>query len=306
MKPKIIIICGPTGIGKTSTAIELAKAFNGRIISADSMQVYRYMDIGTAKPTDAEKEAITHYLVDVVDPDEPFDAARFSEMAGEKIKDLHGKGIVPFITGGTGLYIKALLHGLSRARPADPAILERLTMEVEMNGSAFLHSRLKKCDPEAAGKIHPNDTFRIIRALEIFEMTGKPISNFNQEHGFKDNFYHALKICLELDREVLYDRINKRVESMISQGLLDEVKTLLAKGYHQDLKSMQSIGYRHMTGFLNRGIHWEETIETLKRDTRRYAKRQLTWFRADPEIKWFEPGQKEKLKAIIKDFLKAD
>ncbi len=303
MKPKIIIISGPTCVGKTSTAIELAGIFNGEIIGADSMQVYRYMDIGTAKPTRAERAAVAHYLVDVADPDEPFDAARFSGMAAAAIEDMHTRGKVPFVVGGTGLYIKALLYGLSRARPADPKLLERLKEEAEEKGSDFLHSRLEKTDPVTAEKIHPNDTFRIIRALEIFEKTGKPISNFNKEHGFREERFNTLKFCLNTDRDILYERINKRVDVMAEQGLADEVKGLFSKGYSRELKPMRSIGYRHMAEYLSGEIDWEEMLETLKRDTRRYAKRQLTWFRADPDIKWVGPGQESDMQAAIKSFL---
>lgn len=302
-QPKIIVICGPTGIGKTSTAIHLAQAFSGEIVSADSMQVYREMDIGTAKPTAEEQQQVPHHLIDVVSPDEPFDAAVFSRMADTAITDLTGCNRLPFVVGGTGLYIKALVHGLSRARPADEAVLNRLKEEVDRLGSEILHQRLAGCDPQAAERIHPNDAFRIIRAIEIFESTGQPITRYHEEHRFGDRKYLALKICLSSDREILYERIDQRVDIMLQQGLPEEVEGLLKKGYHRDLKSMQSLGYRHMTEYLADETTWEEAVRTMKRDTRRYAKRQLTWFKADPEIKWFTKDQVEAIRKEIQCFL---
>lgn len=292
-KPDIIVVCGPTGIGKTATAIGLSRALGGRIINADSMQIYRYMDIGTAKPTAEEQAQVPHDLVDIVDPDEPYDAARFSAEADERIRAFRAEGLVPVVAGGTGLYIKALVSGLFRANPADKAILARLEEECREKGPAVLHARLSELDPAAAGRIHPNDAFRIIRAIEIFETTGKPLSEYHEAHGFSDQPYRVLKLGLSMDRERLYDRINRRVDLMIEMGLVDEVKSLLDRGYSSDLKSMGSLGYRHISAWLESRETWEETVRLLKRDTRRYAKRQMTWFRADPSIEWFEPDQLE-------------
>ena len=300
---KIIVICGPTGIGKTSTAIRLAQEFSGEIVSADSMQVYREMDIGTAKPTSKEQQQVPHHLIDVVSPDEPFDAAVFSQMADTAIADLTGRNRLPFVVGGTGLYIKALVHGLSRARPADEAVLHRLKEEADRLGSEVLHQRLTACDPQAAERIHPNDAFRIIRALEIFESTGQPITRYHEEHQFADRKYLALKICLSSEREILYERIDRRVDIMLQQGLLKEVEKLLKKGYVREMKSMQSLGYRHMMEYLAQESTWEETVRTMKRDTRRYAKRQITWFKADPEIQWFAKDQIEEIRQEIRHFL---
>jgi len=302
-KPNIIVICGPTGLGKTSVSIELALDLHGEIIGADSMQIYRYMDIGTAKPTPYERAQVPHYMVDIVDPDEPFDAAMFAKMAGEMIMKLHIEGIIPFVVGGTGLYIKALVHGLSHAGPADTDIRKRLKEAELLHGSGLLYERLSKCDLEASERIHPNDTFRIIRALEVYEATGMAISQYSKDHGFEKRRFNVLKIGLHMEREVLYDRIDRRVDAMIEAGLVDEVKMLLNRGYSEDLKSMQSIGYRHMIDFIKGRITWEETVRTLKRDTRRYAKRQMTWFKADPEIVWAEPEQLDYIKEIIKNFL---
>ncbi len=289
-KPDIIVICGPTGIGKTSAAIGLAKAVNGKIISADSMQVYRYMDIGTAKPTLEEQQEAHHDLIDVVDPDEDFDAARFSALADGFIRTYQQAGVVPVVAGGTGLYIKSLVSGLFRARPVDSAVMARLEREAVELGTAVMHERLGLVDSKAADRIHPNDRFRILRALEIFETTGKPISDYHEAHGFADQPYRVLKIGLSMDRELLYHRINKRVDLMIEQGILGEVESLINRGYPTSLKSMGSLGYRHIAGYLNGEFTFDEAVILLKRDTRRYAKRQMTWFRADSDIQWVEPG----------------
>ncbi len=302
-KLKIIVICGPTGIGKTSFAIEIAGKYSGEIISADSMQIYRYMNVGTAKPTIDEQTHIRHYLIDIIDPDELFDAALFAKMAHEKIIKLHEKDIIPFVVGGTGLYIKALVHGLFRAEPADKNIRMRLKEEEASLGADFLYKRLIECDPDSAERIHPNDTYRIIRALEIYEATEKTISKYHKEHEFADSPFKVLKIGLHMDRDVLYDRIDQRVDAMIGAGLVDEVKELLDRGYSKDIKSMQAIGYRHMVDFIEKRISWNEALRTLKRDTRRYAKRQLTWFRADTEITWVEPEQVNDIQQLIKSFL---
>jgi tRNA dimethylallyltransferase len=249
-KPKIIIVCGPTGIGKTSVAIDLARHFEGQIIGADSMQVYKYMDIGTAKPTAAEQARVVHHLVDFVEPDEPFDAAQYAEMARTKIIELDQQRITPFVVGGTGLYIKALLYGLFDEKVSDPEIRDRLKAEAGAHGIQCLYERLGRQDPETADRLHPNDTYRILRALEVIEATGQTISKHHKKHGFFDQPFESLKIGLVMDRALLYERINRRVDAMISAGFLDEVKGLMARGYSVDLKSMQSIGYRHMVDYI--------------------------------------------------------
>jgi len=302
-KPKVIVICGPTGIGKTAVGIELAGMFGGEIISSDSMQIYRYMDIGTAKPTADEQSRIFHHMIDIVDPDEDFDAVRFAEIARDKVRQLHQRGVMPVVAGGTGLYIKALLQGLFPSHPVDPQIRERLVKEAAENGSSLLYDRLKKVDPGTADRLHPNDSYRIIRALETIEATGRSISEHQQGHGFADEPFDALKIGLRMDREKLYGRIDQRVDLMIEAELLDEVKKLLGLGYKADLKAMQSIGYRHMTDFIESRIAWDECIRTLKRDTRRFAKRQFTWFGADQQIQWYEPDQLNGIIRLVEGFL---
>jgi len=302
-KPKIVVICGATGIGKTSVGIELAEKLGGEIISADSMQIYRNMDIGTAKPTPVELAQIPHHMIDIVDPDEDFDAVRFSELARERIAEIITRGRLPFVVGGTGLYIKALLHGLFQAQPVDPQVRNRLRQEAAEKGSLLLYERLQEMDPASADRLHPNDVYRIVRALETIETTGKSISDLHQDHGFEDDPYSALKIGLQMNRAKLYERIDKRVDLMIGAGLVDEVKRLLDMGYSPELKSMQSIGYRHVAEFLEDNVPWDECVRTLKRDTRRFAKRQFTWFGAEPRIQWFAPDQLNEVAGLVEAFL---
>ncbi len=302
-KPKIIVICGATGIGKTSVGIELAEKLGGEIVSADSMQIYRDMDIGTAKPTPAELERIDHHLIDIVEPDEDYDAVRFSKQARDRIAEIGSRGRLPLVVGGTGLYIKALLHGLFESKPVDSRIRNRLRQEAEEKGSRFLYERLQENDPASADRLHPNDAYRIIRALETIETTGKSISDLHQDHGFEDDPYIVLKIGLRMERRKLYRRIDKRIDLMIEAGLVGEVKTLLQMGYTADLKSMQSIGYRHVVEYLQDKLSWDECIRTPKRDTRRFANRQFTWFGADRQIQWYAPDQLNEIARLVEGFL---
>jgi tRNA dimethylallyltransferase len=302
-KPSLIIISGPTCVGKTAVAIALAERVGGEIISADAVQVYRHMDVGTAKPTEEERARVQHHLVDVVEPDEPFSAARFKTMADEVIRDLHEKGRPVFVVGGTGLYIKALTQGIFRVDRESSAVRERLKTEAKDLGLDALYHRLEQVDPTAAVQIHRNDTYRIIRALEVFELTRIPLSEHQRAHAFSENPYRLLKIGLFMDREILYKRINERVERMVTSGFLDEVKGLLSRGFGPNLKPMKSIGYRHMIEYLEGEVLWSEAVRLLKRDTRRYAKRQLTWFRSDPEVIWFDPREVDVMRGKIDAFL---
>ena len=302
-KPKVIIICGPTGIGKTTVGIKLAEKFGGEIVGADSMQIYRHMDIGTAKPTREERRKVSHHMVDIVDPDEDFDAVQFSERARATITELNRQGRLSFVVGGTGLYIKALLHGFFQSEPVDPKIRNRLKQELEQSGSGFLYERLVQVDPVTAGRLHPNDSYRILRALETIASSGKSISKHHLDHGFDEDPFHALRIGLRIDRAKLYARIDQRVDAMIQAGLIEEVTKLLAMGYSAGLKPMQSIGYRHVIGFLEGSLPWDECLRTLKRDTRRFAKRQFTWFGADPQIIWYEPDQLNEIIRLVEGFL---
>lgn len=300
---KIVVICGPTGIGKTRFAIQVSQRFNGEIISADSMQIYKFMDIGTAKPDAQELEAARHHLVDFLDPKEDFDAGMYVKAADKAVQEIVSKGCLPIVAGGTGLYIKALINGLFRSYPVNQQIIEKYMKQVEEKGPEHLHDRLTKCDPESAQKIHANDTFRVVRALEIFQTNGVLMSACQKEHQFGQKRYETLKIGLHMDREILYKRINQRVDAMIQQGLYEEVLHLIGKGYSPDLKSMQSIGYKHMALYINGAIDWEEAVRLLKRDSRRYAKRQFTWFNKDMDIHWLGHDQFDMAKDLIKEFL---
>lgn len=266
------------------------------------MQVYRRMEIGTAKPTPLERSRTVHHMVDILDPDEDFDAVRYARMADECIVRLFARGKIPLVVGGTGLYIKALIHGLTDAAPSDPVVRENLQRELAESDAASMHQRLKGCDPASAERIHPNDTYRILRALEVFEITGRSISRHYDAHGFSESRYDTLHIGLTLSRDVLYERINQRVEMMLDEGFVEEVQSLLQDGYGAELKSMQSLGYRHMVDYLQGRLNWEEAVRTMKRDHRRYAKRQYTWFSANPNVHWLAPGQHQAAADLIHRF----
>jgi tRNA dimethylallyltransferase len=296
-------------VGKTGFAIALAQRFGAQIVGADSMQIYRHMDIGTAKPTAQERLAVAHHMVDILGPEQPFDAAAFGQQAHQVVQGLLAKGIQPFVVGGTGLYIKALIYGLfenravmERRAPDTPA-RQRLKQELADQGAVAMHARLARQDPHAAARIHPNDTFRIVRALEVIELTGQPISDHHRTHGFAQARYQVLTIGVALPRPQLYQRIDQRVEAMLAAGLLEEVRGLLDRGYDPGLKSMQSLGYRHMADFIQGRLSWDEAVRTLKRDHRHYAKRQFTWFKAVPDIHWLSPDQESVAAEKIQDFL---
>nr|HID60205.1 tRNA (adenosine(37)-N6)-dimethylallyltransferase MiaA [Desulfobacterales bacterium] len=303
VKPSLIIILGPTGVGKTSTALEIIEPLDGEIISADSMQVYRRMNIGTAKPTPEEQARVRHNLIDVVDPDQEFNAAMFKDLADRVIHNLYRKGKPIFVVGGTGLYIRALIQGLFPGAEGDETIRQALRKEAESMGATALYTRLERIDPVAAKRIHHNDMYRIVRALEVFEVTGRRLSELHRSHNFGQERYHTLKIGLTVERGVLYQRIDRRVDQMIESGLLREVKDLLNDGYLPNLKPMRSIGYRHMCEYCEGKLSWNEAVRTFKRDTRHYAKRQLTWFRRDHDILWFEPRQIDEIRMQIDKFL---
>jgi len=297
------VICGPTGSGKTGLAIDLARRLDGEIVGADSMQIYRYMDIGTAKPTPAEQASAVHHMIDIVDPDEAFDAAMYAEAAGLAVRDIISRGRLPLVVGGTGFYIKALIYGLFEEGPSDPDIRRQLNREAQEKGSPALHRQLAAVDHQAADRIHPNDTYRIVRALEVFRMTGQPLSQYQQRHSFHQPQFNPFTFGITWPRPILYDRINRRVDLMMAEGFEEEVRVLLAKGYGRQLKSMQSLGYRHLAAFIAGEASIEETVQILKRDHRRYAKRQLTWFRSNPQIHWTTPENPEDAVAQIQTFL---
>lgn len=305
-KPKVIVIGGPTASGKSALAVELAVYFNGEVINADSMQVYRGMNIGTAKPTVEERKGVRHHLIDVVDPNEEFNAAIYRSLAAKAVEKIASRGKIPFIVGGTGLYVKTLLGGLLKCPPSDRDLRRELQRQYDERGASFLYGELRRVDPPAALKIHPHDRVRITRALEIIHLTRKPLSSLTREHGFRNGSFRALKICLKVDREQLYHRINDRSLVMIDRGLVQETETLLKKGYSAELKPMKSLGYRHIIKFLQGEWALDQAIARLQRDTRRYAKRQLTWFRADREFSWLRPEEGPKISNLIKEFLKKD
>lgn len=288
LKPRVVVIVGPTAVGKSDLAVTLAERFGGEVVNADSMQVYRGMDIGTAKPSLKMRQRVPHHLIDVVDPDCNFTASDFRREAERAIADIHSRGKRIFLVGGTGLYIRILLKGLVDAPGGDPALRDELKAFAEREGNDALLRELAAVDPETAGAVHPNNRVRIIRALEVYRMTGRPLSSFRAEHGFATDYYRSLKIGLSAGREELYRRIDARVDRMLEEGLVDEVRGLLAAGCGPDLKPMRSLGYKEICAHLSGKYPLDEAVRLIKRDTRRYAKRQMTWFNADAEINWFE------------------
>ncbi|HOJ78774.1 MAG TPA: tRNA (adenosine(37)-N6)-dimethylallyltransferase MiaA [Bacillota bacterium] len=280
MRP-IIIIAGPTAVGKTDLAIRLAQDLKTEIISADSMQVYKYLDIGTAKPTASEQRQAKHHLIDIVEPDQNFSVADYQRLFDQKIADFNNADQIPLVAGGTGLYIRACIQQFALDNPADPDwnFREQLKQLAASKGSTYLHDQLATIDPEAAGRIHPNDLFRIIRALEVYHKTGTPISKLQYQKEFK---YPSIFIFLNRDREELYRRIELRVDLMITEGLIDEVAGLLKMGYSPELKPMKGLGYQQICDYLAGKISKDEAISLIKQKTRNYAKRQITWFKKEP------------------------
>ncbi len=303
-KLPLVIINSPTATGKTKLAIDLASAFGGEIISADSLQVYRYLDIGTAKPTIEERNKVKHHLIDVVDPDEEFNAAVFTGQAHKIIENISRSGKPVFVTGGTGLYIRALLKGIIETPQVDENIRNYYRRLRDVEGKEYLHNLLQKRDQEAARRINPNDSVRVIRALEVLEQTGESIVAIQQRHSFSESKYNTYKIGLQLDRPELKKRIIARTDKMIAAGLQDEVRSLLMRGYGENVKPMQSLGYKQVIDFF-RGKHdWGKAVDQIKQETWLYAKRQMTWFAADKEIKWYPPELSDEINKNVGSFLK--
>lgn len=284
MKP-MIILTGPTAAGKTELSIKLAEAVGGEIISADSMQVYKKMNIGTAKIMPEEMDGIPHYLVDELEPDEEFHVVRFQQMAKRAAEKIYEKGKIPIVVGGTGFYIQALLYDIDFSEEdADRGYRDRLKKLAEEKGNGYLHRMLAEVDPESAQAVHENNIKRVIRALEFYEKTGTKISMHNEQERTKESRYNFVYFVLTHERKILYDRINQRVDRMIEAGLIDEVRQLACEEYTKDMVSMQGIGYKEVFDYLEGKQDLAETAERIKKDTRHFAKRQLTWFRREKEV----------------------
>ncbi|HIQ74058.1 MAG TPA: tRNA (adenosine(37)-N6)-dimethylallyltransferase MiaA [Candidatus Cottocaccamicrobium excrementipullorum] len=306
-KKPLIIITGPTAAGKTSLSVRLAKALGGEIISADSMQVYRHMDIGSAKVTKEEMEGVPHYLIDVLEPTEPFNVAMFQQMAKEAVQTIYSHGRIPILAGGTGFYIQALLYDINfQETGEDPSIRLSLEALAEEKGGEYLHQLLAQADPQAAEEIHPNNVKRVIRALEYFQQTGQRISEHNQQERQKKSPYAFRYYVINMERSRLYQRIDQRVDLMMQQGLVQEVEKLREMGCRRGMVSMQGLGYKEILDYLNGEISLEEAVYQLKRDTRHFAKRQLTWFKRERQVRWlnwedFSFQQEKMLDYILKD-----
>lgn len=286
-KQPLIVLTGPTAVGKTKLSISLAKAVGGEIISADSMQVYKYMDIGSAKIRPEEMQGVPHHLVDVLKPEEEFHIVRFQEMAKKAMKEIYERGRIPILVGGTGFYIQAITREIDFTEAVQEDGYRRELEELaKREGAEALHKMLEKVDPVSAKEIHVNNVKRVIRALEFYHQNGTPISAHNQEQKEHKSPYNLAYFVLNAPRELLYERIDQRVDEMLKSGLLDEIESLKARGYHRGMVSMQGLGYKEMLAYLDGEYPLEEAVRILKRDTRHFAKRQLTWFRREHEVIW--------------------
>jgi tRNA dimethylallyltransferase len=306
MKEKLVIILGPTACGKTALSLLVAQELQGEIISGDSMQVYRHMDIGTAKINKNEMQGIPHHLIDILEPDQPYSVADFQKMARELITEINNRGKLPIIVGGTGLYISSVIDSyLFTAESAQDIEFRKQQKEIYAeDGAGTLYSRLQFIDPQAAAKIHPNDSHRLIRALEVYQKTGRPISQLQKESQALPKPEYLLSVIgLTMDREKLYHRIEQRVDMMMKMGLKEEVSSLLAAGYDPDCQAMQGLGYRQIARLLLRQTDEKTAVSDLKRDTRHFAKRQFTWFRRDERIKWFDIDDYRDMTSIAKDVI---
>ena len=306
MTTPLIILTGPTAVGKTDLSIQLAKAVDAEIVSADSMQIYKYMDIGSAKVTEEEMQGVKHYLVDEIEPDMPFSVSEYKRMAEEYIDEISSIGKNVIVTGGTGLYLNSLIYDMDFGKSdANQELRDKLNKELEENGPAYMYEKLVSLDKEAAERIHPNNTKRVIRAIEV-AMSGEKMNDFSKDLRYNKK-YRPIIIVLNRDRQALYDRINLRVDIMLKNGLIEEVKGLLEKGYTKDMISMQGIGYKEIIKYFDGEYTLDEAIEIIKRDSRRYAKRQLTWFRRYEDAKWFEIDKfdsAEELKNAVVSYVK--
>ncbi len=303
-RPKLLLIVGPTASGKSELAVRLAEMFDGEVVNADSMQIYSEMPIGTAAPSADMLPRVPHHLFSICSPEINFTAADYRSRAREVINDISRRGKLPILCGGTGLYIRVLLTGIAESPAGSISIRQELLDFVADKGVQALHDRLQEVDAQTADRLHPNDTLRVIRALEVYEQTGRAFSDFHAGHQFSESWCKAVKIGIHPERGELYDRINLRVDKMMADGLLPEVERLLVSGYSAELKSMRAIGYRELCEHLAGKLTLQDAVELIKRNSRRYAKRQLTWFRSDPEIIWFETTSSiEKIAPLVSGFL---
>ncbi|HEY6084544.1 MAG TPA: tRNA (adenosine(37)-N6)-dimethylallyltransferase MiaA [Nitrospira sp.] len=292
VKPLVVIV-GPTAVGKSRVAVDVARELDTEILTADSRQVYRGMDIGTDKPIPAERNGIVHRLIDLVDPDQSFNAGLFRRYADEAIERLYGNYRLPLVVGGTGLYVRTLVKGLCAAPPTDPVVRAQLRLEAQEQGPDRLFARLVAADPGSASKLHPHDTSKIIRALEVYQLSGRPLSAFHERHGFTERPYRTLLVGLNRERQGLYRRIEERIDCQLTHGLVEETAHLLDCGYSRDSAAMKGLGYRHAAAFLAGDYDHTEMIRRFKRDTRHFAKRQMTWFRREPDIQWLTIEESE-------------
>lgn len=288
MNSKLLCLLGPTAVGKTEVAIQLSQRLDAEIVSVDSRQIYRQMDIGTAKPTPDEQQAARHHLIDCVDITQPFSAADYQSLADTAIADIQNRGKQVLPVGGAGLYFRAIVDGLFEGPGADVSLRKRLQQEAAQHGVDALHNRLRACDPESAERIHPNNLVRVIRALEVYELTGIPMSEHQQQWHKEDQRYPFIAFGLTMPRELLYHRIEQRVDVMLANGLIAEVEALLATGYSRDTVALQSFGYKELIAYLDGKCTYVNAVEQLKQNTRRFAKRQMTWFRKDTRIEWLD------------------
>ncbi|ABA88554.1 tRNA (N6-dimethylallyl-A37)-dimethylallyltransferase [Syntrophotalea carbinolica DSM 2380] len=305
-RPPIVVLCGPTAAGKTALAVRLAGELPVEVVSADSRQVYRHMDIGTAKPTSEELAAVPHHLIDVVDPDENFTAGNFCRLGRQALNDILGRNRLPIVVGGTGLYIQALLHGLIDVPDGDSELRATLLRAEQLHGEGTLYQRLQIVDPVLAKRLPPNDLVRIVRGLEVYELCNRRLSDLQAEHAGQKSPYRVLTLGLTMSREALYERINHRVWRMLEDGLAQEVEFLLKRGYAAECKAMQTIGYRELVQHVLGNLSMDEAVRLIQRDTRRYAKRQLTWFNKVNSIIWLDSfGEFAKVLKLIDSFIYA-
>jgi tRNA dimethylallyltransferase len=303
-KPKLLVILGPTAAGKSELGIQVAKRIGGEIVNADSLQVYKYLDIGTAKPSRAEREEVPHHLIDIIDSDTEFNAGVYKKTAQEAIRELHKKRSRIILVGGTYLYVRVLLYGLIDGISADREIRDELRRLKSDFGVSYVYEKLKSLDPDAASRIHQNDYVRMERALEAYYLTGIKMSELQEKHGFRENKYEVLKIGISEERDVLKKKIDHRVDKMIKEGLVDEVNKLREMGFGRDLKPMRSIGYKLINQHIDGEITLDEATELIKRDTKRLAKRQMTWLRRDKDIHWYHvPEDLDRIMFTAEDFL---